>query len=158
MKILVITPDLPFPPIGGAQVRTYHLVKGLAEHHDVTMIGFIGDRGPASPDLSVRLVEIPWGWPESYKAMKSADPADSQRAFESLTRPTGEPWFVSCYQLPAMENAVRTASSEGFDAVWIEHTSMARFLPCLPTNVPKLLDFVDVHSLITRRAVMDASE
>lgn len=155
MKILIIAPDIPFPPIGGAQVRTYHLIQSLADRHELTMIGFIGDRGPSAPEGRVRVVEVPWDWPEAYQAMKSSDADASSRALEELTSPNGEPWFVSCYQLPTMEDAIQKIGREGFDAVLIEHSAMARFLPCLPPDVPKILDFVDVHSLIARRAALE---
>lgn len=42
MKILFLTPQLPFPPDKGATIRTFALVKGLAQRgHEVNLLSFI---------------------------------------------------------------------------------------------------------------------
>lgn len=38
MKILMLTPYLPYPPASGGQIRTYNLLKYLSKTHDVTLI------------------------------------------------------------------------------------------------------------------------
>lgn len=40
MKILMLTPYLPFPPSEGGQVRSYNLIKLLSRHHDITLVCF----------------------------------------------------------------------------------------------------------------------
>ncbi|MCS6859889.1 MAG: glycosyltransferase [Abditibacteriales bacterium] len=39
MKILLLTPDIPFPPYGGGQLRCFHVVKELAARHEVFLVG-----------------------------------------------------------------------------------------------------------------------
>lgn len=41
MKILMITPYLPFPLSSGGQIRTYNLLKKLSEKHQITLFSFI---------------------------------------------------------------------------------------------------------------------
>ncbi len=38
MKILHITPYSPVPPIFGAALRMYHIIRGLAQYHEVTLL------------------------------------------------------------------------------------------------------------------------
>jgi polysaccharide biosynthesis protein PslH len=38
MKILMLTPYLPYPPASGGQIRTLYLLKYLRENHDVTLV------------------------------------------------------------------------------------------------------------------------
>ena len=38
MKILMLTPYLPYPPSSGGQVRTYNLLKYLSRNHKITLI------------------------------------------------------------------------------------------------------------------------
>src|SRR3989344_2499715 len=45
MKILMLTPYLPWPLHSGGQIRTYNLLKNLAEKHDITLFSFIRDDG-----------------------------------------------------------------------------------------------------------------
>ena len=41
MKILMITPYLPYPLVSGGQIRSYNLLKYLAEKHQITLVSFI---------------------------------------------------------------------------------------------------------------------
>lgn len=41
MKILMLTPYLPFPLLSGGQIRTYNLLKKLANKHEVTLFALI---------------------------------------------------------------------------------------------------------------------
>lgn len=43
MKILMLTPYLPFPLHSGGQIRTYNLLKQLSHKHDVTLFALIKD-------------------------------------------------------------------------------------------------------------------
>jgi len=44
MKILMLTPYLPFPLWSGGQIRTYNLLKHLAKRHEITLFSFIRTR------------------------------------------------------------------------------------------------------------------
>lgn len=41
MKILMLTPYLPFPLYSGGQIRTYNLLKNLSKKHQITLFSFI---------------------------------------------------------------------------------------------------------------------
>lgn len=41
MKILMLTPYLPYPLLSGGQIRTYNLLKQLASQHDITLLALI---------------------------------------------------------------------------------------------------------------------
>lgn len=41
MKILMITPYLPYPLVSGGQIRTYNLLKNLSKKHQITLVSFI---------------------------------------------------------------------------------------------------------------------
>ena len=43
MKILMLTPYLPYPPVSGGQVRSYNLIKNLAGKHEITLFSLIKD-------------------------------------------------------------------------------------------------------------------
>lgn len=40
MKILMLTPYLPYPPSEGGQLRSYKLIKLLSRHHKITLVCF----------------------------------------------------------------------------------------------------------------------
>ncbi len=39
-RVLVLTPQLPYPPQQGTSLRNYHLLRALARHHSVTLLSF----------------------------------------------------------------------------------------------------------------------
>jgi glycosyltransferase involved in cell wall biosynthesis len=41
MKVLMLTPYLPYPLLSGGQIRTYNLLKKLAKKHEVTLFALI---------------------------------------------------------------------------------------------------------------------
>ncbi|MBD3250591.1 MAG: glycosyltransferase [Candidatus Pacebacteria bacterium] len=41
MKILMLTPYLPYPLLSGGQIRTYNLLKHLAKKHEITLFALI---------------------------------------------------------------------------------------------------------------------
>ncbi len=41
MKILILTPQLPYPPHQGTSLRNYHIMRGLAIRHDITLLSFL---------------------------------------------------------------------------------------------------------------------
>lgn len=43
MKILMLTPYLPYPIWSGGQIRTYNLLKNLSREHEITLFSFIRD-------------------------------------------------------------------------------------------------------------------
>src|SRR3989344_630016 len=45
MKILMLTPYLPYPPSSGGQVRSYNLIKHLSRNHDIYLVALIKSKG-----------------------------------------------------------------------------------------------------------------
>lgn len=41
MKILMLTPYLPYPPSSGGQIRSYNLIKKLSKKHEITLCSLI---------------------------------------------------------------------------------------------------------------------
>jgi glycosyltransferase involved in cell wall biosynthesis len=75
----------------------------------------------------------------------------AQAAFQKLATQTDEPFLVSYFDSPAMEQTLRDVARELFDLIVFENTFMARFLPALPADVPKVLVLHNVLTLIAQR-------
>jgi glycosyltransferase involved in cell wall biosynthesis len=152
MRVLAVSPRIPFPPIDGAGMRTSHLLRALSERHEVTLVAFDYGGRHEPPGFPVELLTVPWEWPEAYRAMREGDAAESQRAVAELSAEDGEPWFVSCVASPDFAAAIRRASRGGVDVVVLEETAMGRFMPELQPGCPVVLDLHNVHARIARRA------
>ncbi len=147
MRILVLNSEIPFPPITGAQSRTYHLLRRLSAEHDVTLVGFSWDSQdpPVICSLPVEVICVPWEPSGPYRKMHEGSPSVSQAASHHLAYESAEPWFVSYYNSATMESLLADLVSRAFDLILIEHSFMARFLPFLRPDVPKVLDMHNVH-------------
>ena len=64
MKILMITPYLPFPPSSGGQVRSYNLIKHLARQHQITLVSLI--KSPEEENYVKELIASPCTGKVSY--------------------------------------------------------------------------------------------
>jgi glycosyltransferase involved in cell wall biosynthesis len=90
--------------------------------------------------------------------MTGPDPAASRRAYESLTFVADEPWFASVMETARMEATLERILAVRPDLVLLEGTPLARFLPLLPPDVPRVLDLFDVHSVMAQRALALAGD
>ena len=155
MKILAISAELPFPPIGGGRLRTYHWLKALSSRHDVTLIAFtFDDENHAKPPFPVNVIRVPWEPPPLYRQMETNDLSVSSRAFEILRDEIPEPWYVSYFESAAATEIVRKEVAKGVDLVLFEDSDMAQFSSVIPDEIPRVLDLHNVYSLITQRAAV----
>ena len=60
MKILMLTPYLPFPLLSGGQIRTYNLLKNLSKDHEITLFALIKKEEERRyiPELSKYCVKV----------------------------------------------------------------------------------------------------
>ena len=158
MRILVLGLGVPFPPHGGGLTRTYHLLKSLASQHHVTLAAFTYGEPFEEPPYPLELLRVPWAWSSDYLAMNGPDAAAAQRAYHRLTFEDDQPWFTSVMDAAAMEDTLTRALRNGVDLVVLEGTPMARFLPIIPTEVPRVLDFFDIHSVMADRLIVSAGD
>lgn len=157
MRILTLALGVPFPPIGGGLTRTFHLLKALAAAHDLTLAAFTYGETHQAPPYPVHLETVPWEWSRAYREMTGEDVEAAERASEHLTYEDPNPWFASVMDPAAMEERLARLVAVPPDLVLLEGTPLARFIPSLPADVPCLLDLFDIHSVMTGRALEDAS-
>jgi polysaccharide biosynthesis protein PslH len=153
VRVLALALGIPFPPVGGGLTRTYHLLKAIASHHQVTLVGFTyeGAEPYEQPPYPLRVEAVPWKWSRDYSEMVGADAAAAARAYERLTYEYDEPWFVSVLDPEPMLKTLSRVVGTPFDIVLIEGMPLAQFLPSLPADVPRILDLFDVHSVMEQR-------
>ena len=151
MRVLILSTGVPFPPANGGLLRTYHLARALAVHHEVTLVCFSFEKSH-EPPYPVRVIEVPWEYPRLYQEMTGEDESIAARAAEILKTEISEPWFASFYGSPAMEEVIRREAPKT-DLVIFEGSDTAGYMSVVPKSVPMVLDFMDVYSSMFRRDV-----
>jgi len=139
-KILFLAHRIPYPPHKGEKLRAYHLIKGLAETHDV----FLG-----AP------VDDPDDW--QHRSAMDAFCAETcivdgrgrsrqRAAVEAIAR--REPVSFAYFRHRALMDWVRQVTlMHDFDAVMLYSSGTAPYLSAIQgEHGPLIVDFVDVDS------------
>jgi sugar transferase (PEP-CTERM/EpsH1 system associated) len=119
MKLLILTPQLPYPPHQGTTIRNFNLIKHLAPHHEIILLSFgkPDELQNAEPLRALcRRIEI-----APYPTRSFA-----QRAWTTLTSPL--PDMALRLKSDQMHKIVDSLRDESFDIVQIEGIEMARYV------------------------------
>ena len=136
MKILMLTPYLPYPLLSGGQVRSFNLIKKMAEKHEITLFALIRDE--KEKDYISEL--------EKYCAqVRVFKRAAKPFTFQNILRAGLTSFTKNNYPFVV----IRNYSSEAYEAVKEElhhqhydliHAETFYMMPHIPqTHVPKLL-------------------
>jgi glycosyltransferase involved in cell wall biosynthesis len=144
MRILQITPQLPFPPDSGGRSAMYEWLRHVGSRHAVTVLSFAAGDGVAEATralsgLCERLVVVPRIVPSPWRVGLRA-------AW------TGEPHNLVPFLSEEMRRkVVELASPRDVDLVQIELAHMARYVADLPPRLPRILRPHNVESEILER-------
>jgi glycosyltransferase involved in cell wall biosynthesis len=138
MRVLLLTQVLPYPPDSGPKVKTYNVLKYLAQHHEVTLVSFV--RGDQSADIEHL---------KHYCRAVHTVPMDRGAANDAaaMTRSlvTGQPWMMVRDDRRAMRELVdRVASEAAFDVAHADQLNMAQYA----ARVPKARKVLDAHNAL----------
>jgi glycosyltransferase involved in cell wall biosynthesis len=122
MRVLLLTQVLPYPPDSGPKVKTYYVLKYLAQQHDVTLVSFVRDTD--KPDyirhlesLCERVVTVP---------ISRSPVRDLSFLGKSLL--TNQPWMMLRDERPEMRAALDKLRGEThFDVVHADQLNMGQY-------------------------------
>ena len=120
MKLLVLTPQLPYPPHQGTTIRNFNIIKHLAPRHEITLVSFgtPEELDGAEPLRALcRRIEI-----APYPTRTLA-----QRAWTTLTSPMPDMALrLKSEKMRALVDQI--LREENFDVVQVEGIEMARYM------------------------------
>ena len=114
-KVLILTPQLPYPPQQGTSLRNYHIIRGLAERHDVSLLSFL-EANPKTEQMAVNPL-----WQLCTAVVTAPTPARGRgrRLTQLLT--TRRPDMAHRLDSPAFMAQLRRLLQENhFDVVQVE--------------------------------------
>ena len=145
MKILFLSPTVPFPLTDGGRIRVFNLLKQIAEKSDVTLLAL--ETQPTDAEGVVELQQL--GIQVHLVRNAPTLPRVSLRTLikASLKR---QPITVARYDLPAYRQKFRELlMTENYDLVHYEMFHTAQFRT--ETDLPGVLSQQNVDSAIWRR-------
>ncbi len=121
LKVLFLTPQLPYPPHQGTSIRNYHLLAHLAKRHQVSLCSFL-----AQPLEATDLGPLPTLC-EAVEGELQPERGLLERAWTTLTSPL--PDMALRLASPAFHRRLAAwLARETFDVVEVEGIEMARYL------------------------------
>lgn len=151
-RVLMLTPQSPYPPHQGTTLRNYHLLRRLAQHAEVVLVTFV-DAGQPSP-LNTPLVDLC----AHIHACPVPRRTWRQRWQQLWTSPL--PDLAWRLHHPGMHQAVAHLAREPFDVVLVEGLEMApylfTFLEAWPGGPPprRVLDEHNAEYVLQYRAFL----
>lgn len=138
MKVLLLTQVLPYPPDSGPKVKTWNVLKYLAQHHEVTLVSFV--RGGQSEEVShlATYCEAVHTVPIQRGALR-----DAWYMGRSLL--TNQAFLMVRDDRAAMHRLIdRLASERAFDIVHADQLNMAQYA----ARVPGARKVLDAHNAL----------
>lgn len=121
-RILLFTPSLPAPLVGGFHVRVYHLARHLAERNQVSILAY------ARADDLARGVAIPPGCNVARTLPAPALFGGRKRLAQLATLAAPSSYHASRWFAPAMQRQLGgLLAAEPFDLVLVESSLLAGF-------------------------------
>ena len=146
MKVLFITENFPYPLDSGGRIRSYHILQGLSQQHDVTLVTSIknDEQRGYIPKLErlCRELRVTYAAPETSAQL-------GLKLVRNLISPL--PIVVERHYLPGIAaeiEALLNNASPSFDVVHFDHLDASVYLPCLPESV---LTVLDEHNIVTNQ-------
>jgi sugar transferase (PEP-CTERM/EpsH1 system associated) len=143
MRILQITPQLPYPPDSGGRVGIYNILKHLARRHTMTLVSFVTEEteGYVS-ELS--------GFCDRIITVRRRAGKDRMRLLTNLF--STAPYTIAKFHSGEMRRRLReTMVSLRVDLAHIDHLHMAQYVDALPADMPVVLREHNVESRIMSR-------
>ena len=146
MKILMLTPYLPYPLFSGGQIRSYNLLKNLAKKHAITLFSFI--RSDSERQYLANLKPFC----QKVILFKRRQAWDPRNLFLAFLTPY--PFLVSIYLSRHFRQAISRELNRGnYDLI---HAETFYIMPNLPrTTVPTLLVEQTIEYLVYQQFVRD---
>lgn len=122
MRILLLTQIIPYPPDAGPKVKTWHVLRYLAESgHQITLVSFVRSEEeqylPVMKQLCTAVHPVP------IRRSRLADVGYWLRSHL-----TGRPFLIERDDLPPMRHLVRELlARETFDAIHADQLTMTQF-------------------------------
>lgn len=130
MKVLMVTPYVPYPPASGGQIRTYNLLKYLSKKHHITLVALSKNAEDSKyiPALKKYCREI-------YICKKPEKPWQLKNICKSVFSP--QPFLiVRNYSQEARQTLTKLLKEQTFDVI---HTETFYVMPHVPTTTTPIV-------------------
>ncbi len=139
MRLLLLTPQLPYPPHQGTSLRNFNLIAQLTKRHRVSLLSFL--EPDQSLDEAGPLLDL-CNWVDTVPVPRRSN---TLRLRQMLT--TRHPDMAWRLWSPAFRDRLaRRLAESAFDVVQIEAIELAPYLPVIELSQPRPLIVYEDHN------------
>jgi glycosyltransferase involved in cell wall biosynthesis len=149
IRVLIVTPSFPYPPHGGAELRSYHLIKRLSQQYKISLVAL-------TDPIDHRFVKQMRDYCEEVVVVVRRR-LPPWRQLPSLARLllSGMPFGTKYYNDPLLFRTLNEMlTRRSYDILQIEQSPVACVIRALAAdqlgNTRTLLTFYDVHHVRDR--------
>jgi glycosyltransferase involved in cell wall biosynthesis len=144
VKVLLLTQVLPYPPDSGPKIKTWNVLKYLAQHHEVTLVSFVRGNQSAEVNHLKNYCRAVYTVPMSRGAWR-----DGRYMIQSLV--TRQPFLMVRDDRAAMHQVIKQVTTQTqFDIVHADQLNMAQYAQRV-TRAGKILDAHNALWLLYKR-------
>lgn len=139
--LLILTPQFPYPPHQGTSLRNYHIIRGLSEKHEITLLSFLEDNQSTDKEkneplfaLCEQIVTTPVPQRTKGKRLKQMVTTRLPDMAHRLYRTE--------FEVKLRQILVQTQ----FDIVQVEGIELARYMPVIRELSPASKIVFDDHN------------
>ncbi len=143
-QILLLTPQLPYPPHQGTSLRNYHIICGLAQKHTVSLLSFV-EENQSIDELQIEplLEQI-----DQLETVSVPKRTSQKRLVQLVT--TSQPDMAHRLASSVFEVKLRALLNERpFHIIQIEGIELARYIPIIRQVSPQSKIVFDNHNAET---------
>jgi polysaccharide biosynthesis protein PslH len=144
IKILILTPQLPYPPHQGTSLRNYHIIRGLAQNHEVTLLTFV-EPGQATDEETLRPLTSLCQHIERVAAPQRTSFTRSRQLLTSRLPDMAHRLYTPMFAIRLRHLLEQTQ----FDVVQVEGIELARYMTTVKENSPHSRLIFDNHNAET---------
>lgn len=146
LRILLLTPQLPYPPHQGTSLRNYHILRGLAQAHEIHLLSFNEQAAlSGKPTSSEESAKVLGSLCASLTTVPAPQRSRGQRLWRLLTNP--DPDMAHRLASEAFSNALDDIlSRSAFDVVQVEGIELAAVVPQIRRAQPRAIIVFDDHN------------
>ena len=138
-KILYLAHRIPYPPNKGDKIRSWHFLKHIMDHHDVSLGYFVDD-----PDDREHMAFLKQK-SRQHCAIERSPAQMKMTALWGFLK--GTPLSIEAYNSKDMYDFVRhQVDAIGVEAIYVFSSAMAQFVMPFAGKIPIVMDFCDVDS------------
>ena len=152
MRILAITPMLPWPLAHGGRIRTHALLTGLAAEHEV--VALAGARNGDSEHAAAALAKHGVALHSAPLTPRHGTLNTRERLAKMWLLLRGRSALLPRFYSAAMAALVQREAARGYDAVLLDHVWMEPYLALVP-KVPLLFSTQNMESQLIRDKAQD---